>query len=66
MKGVYEVCVHPEGFVYQVGVERSTSLPHLDQSFVRAARTWRYAPLMKDGLPVAFCHHLTVVWRPGE
>jgi hypothetical protein len=64
VKGVFEVCVHPEGFVYEVVTERSTSLPHLDAAFVKAALTWRYAPLVKDGKPVAFCHPLTVVWRP--
>ena len=66
MRGLFELCVHPEGFVYDVTVKTSTSLPELDTRFINYARSWRYAPLVRDGRPVAFCHPMQVIWRSGD
>jgi TonB family protein len=63
VSGHYEVCVHPEGFVYDVRVRRSSGVPGLDERLAEATRVWVYDPEVRDGRAVAFCHQLVVVWR---
>jgi hypothetical protein len=64
--GEYEICVHPEGYVYDVKVLTPTSYPALDKAFGIYARRWLYQPLLQDGVPVPFCHPLRMVWRPAD
>jgi TonB family protein len=54
--GLFQICVHPRGFVYDVTVQRSTGEPELDAFLVDAMRTWRYEPVVRGGSPVPFCH----------
>lgn len=55
-----KICVHPEGFVYNARLERSTGDVELDHELVRLMSTWHYRPLIRDGRVVAFCHPLRI------
>jgi len=55
-----EICVHPEGFVYDARITRSSGDVDLDKALVRLMSTWRYRPLVRDGRAVAFCHPLRI------
>ena len=66
VSGEYEVCVHPEGFVYDVRVQRSSGVTDLDERLIEGARLWVYDPELRDGRAVAFCHPMVVRWREGD
>jgi hypothetical protein len=55
-----EICVHPEGFVYDARLTASTGDVDLDKALVRSLSTWRYRPMLREGRAVAFCHPLRI------
>ncbi|HEY8923570.1 MAG TPA: energy transducer TonB [Polyangia bacterium] len=58
-----EVCVDEEGGVGEVNL-LSSAAPRLDRMVAEAARTWRYRPLVRDGVATAFCHAVVIKYEP--
>jgi TonB family protein len=54
--------VEPDGTPNNVNVERALGYG-LDENALRAVRTWRFQPGMKDGQPVAVSAHVEVNYR---
>jgi hypothetical protein len=54
------VCVHPEGFVYQATLARSTGREDVDKVLLQSIRRWRYRPYVREGKPQAFCHNIQI------
>lgn len=54
--GVFRICVHPKGFVYDATLEQSTGDERGDGLLLQAIRRWRYQPIERDGVAIAFCH----------
>lgn len=53
---LFTICVHPEGFVYDLTMERSTGVDEADRVLWEALRKWRYEPIVRDGTAIPFCH----------
>jgi len=58
-----DVLINERGTVDSVTVTQSVS-PAYDKLIVAAARTWRYTPALKDGIPIKFVS--TVVINASE
>jgi TonB family protein len=58
-----DVLINEDGTVAEVTVKQPVS-PAYDKLIVAAARTWRYKPALKDGVPIKFVS--TVVINAGE
>jgi hypothetical protein len=52
---VMRVCVAATGAVDSVTVQESGG-PDADRMLARDLRSWRYRPLMMEGIPTPFCH----------
>jgi TonB family protein len=52
-RAVVELVIDESGAVQEAVVKQGLN-PAYDAMVIRATRTWRYAPAMKDGLPVKF------------
>ena len=57
--GKIDVVIDERGSVDEVIVTQSVN-PAYDSQIVAAARTWRYRPAMKDGIPVRFVKTVVV------
>jgi hypothetical protein len=57
-----DICVSVEGRVTDVGL-RHEPTPALDKVLTAAIRGWRYRPLIVDGHPAPFCHHMVVSYE---
>jgi hypothetical protein len=59
---VFEVCVSRQGQVERVRF-RPGADPRLEGLLKEAVFTWRYRPLLLQGVPRAFCHPVQVTYR---
>jgi hypothetical protein len=65
VSALFLVCVHPEGFVYDVEVVESSGSTLFEEVTINDIKNyWRYKPLMNTaGVAAPFCHPIRVVWK---
>jgi TonB family protein len=61
-RGVLELVVDEAGDVASAGLQSSIR-PTYDRQLIAAARTWKFRPAMKDGVPVKY--RVTIEIRLG-
>jgi hypothetical protein len=59
---VVDICVCDRGTVSNVRLSSGTTTP-LAQTLAEAIRTWRYRPLVRNGMPAPFCHTIHITYR---
>jgi protein TonB len=60
---VLRMSIGADGFVTSVEVQQSSGYPRLDEAAQAALAKWRFAPAMKNGLPVESAQNLPVRFR---
>jgi TonB family protein len=62
----FEVCVATEGKVISARVTRSSCDADFDATTARLIATWRYSPLIDNGVAVPFCHPIAIAVAKGK
>ena len=64
-RGLLELMIDETGAVTSAVLRKSVN-PAYDGALLRAARTWKFQPAMKEGAPVKYRDFLEIHLRPGQ